>query len=150
MDTVGFVLVSQVYRTVHHSCGAPGCGTPNICSIPERPRCQAVCVQDPKLLGQHPGCQEWQRRYEFWVDAHYTQELNGGTRLGPLHYFSDCQWVKKPRNARPDARIVEVDAETASALRLPICKECAAKMAPFENQVGVLSANASNVATTQR
>src|SRR5258706_1602106 len=89
METnVGYVLVSKTMRGDWHHC--PDCASQlRLCPIPETPGCHAACVRDPKLLAEHPDCQAWQRKYEDWVTAHRTEEHTGGTRLGPLHYFSD-------------------------------------------------------------
>ena len=81
-----------------------------------------------------PECLEWRRQYDAWLAIHLSERPTGGTRLGPLHYFGDCNTLLKRGPRRDDARIVEIDPETARKLGLPVCKACAAKMAPFEKQ----------------
>lgn len=134
-DTVGYALVSRVYRTIMRSCENCGKrGQWDVCPPPKRPGCHATCVRDPRLLAQHPECQEWQRDYDAWETTHYYQEPNGGTRLGPLHYFSDCKRLA-PRNRREDAKVIELDSAMVQALDLPPCKECRAKLAGYEEQM---------------
>jgi hypothetical protein len=138
MSAVGYVLVSQTYHVRPNAC--PSCPSGpksrfiDRCEPPERPGCHARCVRDPRELAEHPECQEWQRQYDAWYEAHYHEEPTGGTRLGPLHYFSDCRTLTHRGPRRADARIVSLDFETATALGLPLCKECKAKMAPFEQE----------------
>jgi hypothetical protein len=86
-------------------------------------------------MGESPEYRGWQARYEEWDAAHTKREPTGGTRLGPSHYFRDCDTLLHRGPRGPEARIVALDFETAQALRLPICKECKAKMASFERQI---------------
>lgn len=72
----------------------------------------------------------------MWQKSHQTEEPTGGTRIGPLHYFSECGILLRPGPRRKDARVVSIDAGMANLLGLPICKECIRKMAPFEEQMG--------------
>ncbi len=135
-NAIGYVLVSKTCRSVMHACDAQGCGRDyRYCATPKRPGCQSVCVHHPARLEEHPECQQWQRDYAAWVAAHFTDEPTGGTRLGPLHYFSDCRTLLKRGPRRADARIVPMDSVTAEALGLPTCKECQRKMAPLEAQM---------------
>lgn len=136
--TVGYVLVSQVYRKSVGGCGKPGCGdgryVSDICKPPKLPACRAVCVHTPSLLDQHPECQEYERELAAWQQAHFCEEPTGGTRLGPLHYFRDCHTLNHRGPRRKDARIIELDSGVAEDLGLPVCKECHEKMAPLEQQ----------------
>lgn len=137
METqVGYVLVSKVARTRVRDCEECKFQPHGYCPPPPRPGCHAVCVPSPSLLSQHPECQEWLRKYQAWEKVHYFTEHTGGTRLGPLHYFSDCHTLLKrgPRRAET-SRIVPLDAEAVRVLDLPVCKECKSKMAPFEAQL---------------
>ena len=142
--SIGYVLVSKTVHVRQNACGAPGCGDldpkyhsyPVYCyPPPNNLRCHASCVHDPKLLAQHPECQEYRRACDAWHAAHHHEESTGGTRLGPLHYFGDCNTLLKRGPRRSDARIVTLDAATAETLGLPVCKECRKKMAPFEEQM---------------
>ena len=131
--SVGYVLVSQVFKTEWKTC--PNCRSPKWdgrCAPPKQPRCHAVCIPHQELLAQHPECQQYQRDFEAWHAAHFYEASTGGTRVGPLHYFSDCTTLLKRGPRRADARIVPVTSEMAAAFAFPICKECAAKMAPLE------------------
>jgi hypothetical protein len=134
--TVGYVLVSHVHQTVWRSCGKPNCGPNPVsgCRFPERPGCHARCIRDARELAQHPDCQEWQKAFEAWQEAHYHSIQQGGTRLGPLHYFRDCRTLATRGPRRKDARIVALDPGTAEDFGLPTCKECTARMAPLEAQ----------------
>lgn len=140
--TIGYVLVSKTVHIRPNACGKPGCVDgfePKtyrslLCPIPERPGCHARCVRDPRELAQHPDCQQWQRDYDAWYKAHHHEEHTGGTRLGPLHHFGDCKTLLHRGPRRKDARIIEIDHGTAQDLGLPTCKECAARMRPFEKQ----------------
>lgn len=133
--TVGYALVSQTHRVAWRPCSLCGPTWRDRCAPPKRPACHAACVPHAERLAEHPECQEWQRRYDAWYAAHHGEEPTGGTRLGPLHYFADCQTLLKRGPRRKDARIVSLESATAAALGLPVCKECAAKMAPFEEQL---------------
>ncbi len=137
---VGYVLVSHVYSTSLircSACASSGSRT-DFCPQPRRPLCHAACVRDPKLLAEHPECQEWQRAEEAWVAAHVTEERTGGTRLGPLHYFADCPTLGKRGHRRADARIIAINSDMAQALDLDVCKHCQAQMAPFETQMQIV------------
>ncbi len=149
-SAVGYVLVSKTMRQHYRNC--PNCKSHahGFCPMPDRPRCHASCVRDPRMLEQHPECQEWEKRQAAWVAAHYTEEHTGGTRLGPLHYFSDCRTLLKRGPRRADARIVPMDMEMVRALDLPICKECISKMLPFESQVQASSTHESRELTSSR
>jgi len=135
MSAIGYVLVSHTYKTSWRSCGLIGCGTSPVtgCPYPETPACHARCVHHHEELEKHPECQDWQRRYNGWYEAHHHEEATA-TRLGPLHYFRECKTLTHRGPRRADAEIVALDAETAKMFRLTMCKECAAKMAPFEKQ----------------
>ena len=141
--TVGYVLVSRTVRVRDRSCGKAGCvqwkpgmgyQEASLCPMPERPGCRAVCLHG-RAADQHPECQEYERELAEWQAAHQYEEPTGGTRLGPLHYFGDCRTLLHRGPRRADARIVELDANVAEQLGLPVCKECAAKMAPFEAEI---------------
>lgn len=82
-----------------------------------------------------PEYRAWGSQYKAWEQAHLGERATGGTRLGPLHYFSDCRTLTMRGPRRKDARIIALDSGVAEDLGLPLCKECAAKMAPFEAQV---------------
>src|SRR6266436_8140847 len=119
--TIGYVLVSHTHRVIWGvPCGAAHCFNFRLCPEPVRPYCHAACVHRADLLAQHPECQRW----EAWQRAHRREEPTGGTRLGPLHYFSDCQTLLKRGPRREDARVVPLESGVAEALGLPLCKEC--------------------------
>jgi hypothetical protein len=132
MDTeIGYVIVSQVYSYPFRKC--PNC-TDISCEQPRRPGCHARCVVSPRLLEEHPDCQEWQRKMAEWTAAHTEAVHTGGTRLGPLHHFQDCKILLRRAPRREDARVIPIDSQTAALLNLPLCKECKKRMAPFEEQ----------------
>lgn len=124
----GYVLVSQVFKTTLNSC--PKCThSEHICETPF----YASCSPARDLLAT-TNPEQRRRAWEDWRTAHETEEPTGGTRLSPLHYFSDCQTLLKRGPRRKDARIVEMAPDVAQSLGLPLCKECKARMAPFERQ----------------
>lgn len=126
-EIVGRALVSQVYTTRFRigGCGRKGCISPlTACPIPANARnrgCKPGTV-DPAGAD----C------YQCWYDQHYEMVPNGGTRIGPVHYFDDCQLVQKPRHQRDDARLTPMTADMIEALRLPSCRYCAARLARME------------------
>jgi len=137
METnVGYVLVSRTVNYIYRRCvnceSQPGghCPTPTRSGV-------VVCVpaRNAPLSQDSLSQEEFKRRSDQHFEAHFTEECTGGTRLGPLHYFSDCSTLLKRGPRRADARIVSLNAETARALGLPLCKQCKAKMAPFEEQL---------------
>ena len=136
-EAVGYVLVSQVYRSVRGGCGKPGCTGrwKETCPQPERPKCHAVCLNHRNVLEPDPECLEYERLMDQWSRDHIFEEATGGTRMGPLHYFSDCHTLLHRGPRRKDSRIVALDLGTIQDLGLPTCKECAAKMAPLEREM---------------
>src|SRR5579863_7621059 len=134
--TVGYVLVGQPHESYQHPCQNPDCtkGPDGVCDYPKRPACHARCLRDP-ALHNHAECEQWQREYDAWVEAHFSERPTGRTVLGPLHYFADCLMIVKGANRRrKDSRMVELDLAMIQLLNLPVCWRCQARMAPLENQ----------------
>jgi hypothetical protein len=127
-DAVGYVLVSQTHHILEKCCGKPNCGLYplGLCPIPGHvePAGQRRCTP---YRGSRD-CAAYQR----WYTEHHEEIPTGGTRLGPLHYFSDCRTLLYRGPRRKDARIVGLPLETIALLSLPVCKECASKLSEME------------------
>jgi hypothetical protein len=87
-------------------------------------------------LAEHPECQQYERDYDVWYATHYYNFKQGGTRVGPMHYFRDCRSLRQgDKTKREDARVLELTPELAEALQLQICPQCRERMFPFEAQM---------------
>ncbi len=129
----GYVVASQVYSSRWESCGKLGCMAPGewrACKPPQAPAgVFPTCSPSRQLMEQHP---DYFKAYDQWVSEHRKEHHTGGTRLGPFHYFSDCNTLLHKGPRRADARIVALDHDVAKALNLPTCKACATRMAELE------------------
>lgn len=135
--TVGYVLVSPTRTVGYARC--PDCPPNRRCESPPYPQCRLSCVHDPRALALHPECQAYDKATAEWNRKHPQEWFHtGGTRLGPLHYFKDCITLLKRGPRSPEARVVALDPGIAQDFGLPLCKECQAKMAPFESQLPAL------------
>jgi hypothetical protein len=139
MNAIGHAIVSRVIGSRWAKCPAcgPGVGCIGMCNPPKQPGCHARCARDPDpaALEAHPECREYVAALARWEVAHHLEFDTSGRRVGPLHYFQDCKLLSRKSSRRGDAKVISFDADTASCLGLAVCKECVARMAPFEKQI---------------
>ena len=138
---VGYAVSSPVTSYGLKQC--PDCpvkptGAPyrDFCSQPPRPRCHARCIYDPRELAAHVDCQEYERSMQAWKEAHTHEYREGGTRISAMHFFRDCERMRRgEKRRRSDARVLELTAEVAQTLQLELCSLCRDRMLPFEQQM---------------
>ncbi len=130
-DAVAYVLVSQVYNRVLVRCPKADDHygyTCSECRFPDSPR----CVPSRENIQANQPASHWGEESH----AHYSEEPNGRSALGPLHYFRDCDSLgRRGNHRRADSRIVGLPIAAVEVLSLPVCKTCAAKLAAMEAQI---------------
>lgn len=117
-DIVGYIVASEIVhiqqRWYRPSEPRPEACTPFYSS--------ATCVPSrgaTPLSGQQP---------DWWVEPEKC--TTAGVRLGPLHYFNDCRFLKPRKGARGKTATLAVSAELAGIL--PFTTYCSACLKRLE------------------